>query len=183
MTYVTDNGCDSAVTFHLHFPLQKYRGWQTPTVTPSAASDESKNERSESGFDSINDGMFSHHREASHIPLNIPLPPTRTPPELPIAISDFSPRASPMPARKFHRQPMPDINFIESTPSPVLKGNHDANLGLIESESARESEIKIDELNDEPADENARKEGIIAERIEPDGEEDFEIKVWPKDRV
>lgn len=145
-----------------------------------------KNERSESGFDSINDGMFtinSNYRDVMHIPLNIPLPPTRAPPDLPLAVGDFSPQASPIPTRKFHKQPIPDINFIESTPSPVLKGNHDPDCSLIGSEGARESEIKIDELNDEPANLNARKEGIIAERIEPDGAESFEIKVFAKDRM
>lgn len=126
-----------------------------------------------------------------HIPLNIPLPPTRTPPGIPVAIGDFSPLASPMPARKFHKQPIPDINFIESTPSPVLRGNHAENLGLIESgksdESSSESEIKIDELNDEASKRssrsNVRKEGIIADKIKHEEMENLDIQVFPKDRV
>lgn len=126
-----------------------------------------------------------------HIPLNIPLPPTRTPPNIPLAIGDFSPLASPMPVRKFHKQPIPDINFIESTPSPVLKGNHVENLVLIESgksdESSSESEIKIDELNVEASkrssSSNVRKEGIIADKIKHDEMENLDIQVYPKDRV
>lgn len=145
-----------------------------------------KNERSESGFDSITDGMFNNH-EIIHIPLNIPLPPARKPPEVPIAISDFSPLPSPVPARKFHKQPIPDINFIESTPSPVLKGNHDENHCIIENgisdDSSRESEIKIDELNVEPSSLNARKEGIISDKIGQDEMEDLDIKVYPKNRA
>lgn len=122
-----------------------------------------------------------------HIPLNIPLPPSRMPPRVPIAISDYSPQPSPMPTRKFHKPPIPDINFIESTPSPVLKGNHDGNLRLIGSgksdERSWESEMKVDELNDERLSKlNVRKEGIIADTIKHD-EEDLGIKIYPKDRV
>jgi hypothetical protein len=128
--------------------------------------------------------FIGNHPEFIHIPLNIPLPPARKPPEVPIAIADFSPQASPMPVRKFHKQPIPDINFIESTPSPVLKGNHDC---LIENgtsdESRRESEIKIDELNVEPSELNVRKEGIIADKIEQHEMEHLEIKKYPKDRA
>lgn len=180
----------SAVTDKILVCLQKYREWQTPK--PSTArnddSDEQKNERSESGFDSINDGMFnSDHHDIIHIPLNIPLPPQRSPPEVPIAISDFSPLPSPMPLRKLHKQPIPDINFIESTPSPVLKGNHDENHDLIENgksdENSRESEIKIDELNVEQANLNVRKGGIIADKIRQEEMEDLEIKVYPKERA
>lgn len=146
-----------------------------------------KNERSESGFDSINDGVFnSNHADIMHISLNIPLPPSRTPPQVPIAISDYSPQPSPIPMRKFHKQPIPDINFIESTPSPVLKGNHDGNLCLIENGKCDERSWKVDELNDEASEQlselNTRKEGIIAETIKHD-ELDLDIKIYPKDRV
>lgn len=153
---------------------------------------EEKNERSESGFDSINDGMFnSNHQDFMHIPLNIPLPPTRKPPEAPIANGDYSPLASPMPIRKFHKQPIPDINFIESTPSPTPRGNRDENHDLIESgksdENSRESEIKIDELNVELSERlshsNERKEGIIADKIMQDEIENLEIEMNPKDRA
>lgn len=123
-----------------------------------------------------------------HIPLNIPLPPTRKPPEAPIAIGDYSPLASPLPIRKLHKQPIPDINFIESTPSPTPKGNHDGNHGLIESgksnesdENSRESEIKIDELNSSNS--NERKEGIIADKIMLNEIENLDIKIFPKDRA
>lgn len=150
--------------------------------------DEQKNERSESGFDSINDGMFNGNQtDYIHIPLNIPLPPARKPPEVPIAISDFSAHSSPMPARKFHKQPIPDINFIESTPSPVLKGNHDCfieNGGISDESSSRDSsETNVDELNVEPSELNVRKEGIIADKIEKHEMEQLEIKVYPKDRA
>lgn len=132
--------------------------------------------------------MFSsNHHDIIHIPLNIPLPPARKPPDVPAAISDFTPLSSPMPVRKFHKQPVPDINFIESTPSPILRGNHDENLWLIENcksdESSRESEIKIDELNVEPPSLNVRKEGIIADKIKQHEMEDLEIQVYLKDRM
>lgn len=151
-------------------------------------SDDQQNyERSESGFDSINDGMFqNNHHDIIQMPLNIPLPPARKPPEVPITFSDFSPQASPAPVRKLHKQPIPDINFIESTPSPELKGNHGENQCLIEngkSDDSEECEIKIDELNVEPSNLNVRKEGIIADRIKADEMEDLEIKVNPKDRA
>lgn len=95
-----------------------------------------------------------------------------------------------MPVRKFHKKPIPDINFIESTPSPVLKGNHDGNICLIESdksdERSWESETKVNELNNEASERvskiNVRKEGIIAETIKHD-EVDLNIKIYPKDRV
>lgn len=182
---VTDN---SEKTFVLCYCLQRYRDWQTVPVPTNDDEDVPKNERSESGFDSITDGIFnSNHHDIVHIPLNIPLPPARKPPEVPIAISDFTPQPSPMPSRKFHKQPIPDINFIESTPSPVLKGNHDENQHLIEyvksDESSRESEIKIDELNVEPSDLNVRKEGIIADKIRQEEMEDWKIKVYAKDRA
>lgn len=159
----------------------------------TGAADE-KNERSESGFDSINDGMFnSNHHDFMHIPLNIPLPPTRKPPEEPIANGDYSPQASPMPMRKFHKQPIPDINFIESTPSPTPpRGFPDENHCLIENgksdEKSREGEIKIDELNVELLEQrlsnfNERKEGIIADKIMQDEIENLEIKMFPKDRT
>lgn len=148
--------------------------------------DQQKNERSESGFDSITDGMFnSNHHDLIHIPLNIPLPPTRTPPKVP---KDFTPLPSPMPSRKPHRQTVPEINFIESTPSPVLRGNHHGNRDLIENgEIARESEIKVDELNDELekrlSSSNVRKEGIIADKIMLDEMENLDIKKYPKDKA
>lgn len=139
---------------------------------------------SESGFDSINDGMLNGNN-FMHIPLNIPLPPSRQPPNVPITLGDFSPQHSPVPLRKFHKQPIPDINFIESTPSPTLKGNHVENHCLIEKiesdETCRESEIKIDELNVEASKSNVRKEGIIADKIEQ--HEHLDIKVFPKDRA
>lgn len=157
-----------------------------------------KNERSESGFDSINDGILNSNN--IHIPLNIPLPPTREPPQPPIE-SDYSPQQSPMPCRKFHKQPILNINFIDLTPSPmpspVLKGkdysnNHHhqlvANLHLIENqrnnsdESNHENEMKIDELNVLIESSNVRKEGIISEKIRNEELEDLEIKTHPKDR-
>ncbi|CRK93044.1 CLUMA_CG006546, isoform A [Clunio marinus] len=149
---------------------------------------QTKQERSESGFDSINDGLsINNTNDFNHIQLNIPLPPTRKPPEAPIASADFSPQQSPVPIRKFHRQTIPDINFIESTPSPILKGNHNETQFLIESNESndirnRESEIKIDELHVEPSSLNMRKEGIIAERINVGEMEEFQIKIYPKDR-
>lgn len=169
------------------FQLQKYREWPTSPTLQSITDDEPKNERSESGFDSITDGMFNNH-EFIHIPLNIPLPPARNPPEVPVAISDFTPLPSPVPARKFHKQPIPDINFIESTPSPELKGNHDENHCIIENgisdDSSRESsEIKIDELNVEPSNLNVRKEGIIADKIGQAEMDALDIKVYSKDRA
>lgn len=150
-----------------------------------------KNERSESGFDSITDGIFN-----SNIPLNIPLPPTRIPPKPPIE-NDFSPQQSPVPCRKHHTQPIPNINFIESSPSPTLEGNHEDDFNmksarLIEDENGigcggswqqRESEIKIDELNDSLADVNVRKGGFISEKIKHEDLEELEIKVYPKDRM
>jgi hypothetical protein len=195
---------------------QKYREWlsASPTVSQNESDDEHKNERkffqqyttinidffssfqsqffiagSESGFDSINDGMFNGN-SFMHIPLNIPLPPARKPPNAPISLGDFSPQHSPVPPRKFHKQPIPDINFIESTPSPILshKGNqiHDENQCLIENDKSDESsrldgEIKIDELNVEASNLNVRKEGIIADKIEQD--EHLDIKIFPKDRA
>lgn len=179
--------------FYCYHCLQTYRGWSTvssvQTENVPFDDDLQKNERSESGFDSINDGMFnSTNHDFIHIPLNIPLPPTRKPPEVPIAIGDLSPHPSPMPVRKFHKQPIPDINFIESTPSPVLKGNHGC---LIENgksdESSCESEIKVDELNEELlkrlSNSNARKEGIIADKIMQNEMENLDIKDFPKDRA
>jgi hypothetical protein len=151
-----------------------------------------KSERSESGFDSINDGILNG------IVLNIPLPPTREAPQPPIE-ADYSPQQSPMPCRKFHKQPIPDINFIELTPSPVLKGNHaaenyqqqlDANLAhLIENQrnneekekNNQECEIKIDELNVKIESSNVRK-GIMSDRIGNEELEDLEIGTFPKDR-
>lgn len=93
-----------------------------------------------------------------------------------------------MPVRKFHKQAIPDINFIESTPSPILRGNHGC---LIENgksdESSSEREIKVDELNEELlkrlSNSNARKEGIIADKIMQDEMENLDIKVYPKDRA
>lgn len=176
--------------------LQKYREWQAASASTSVNENiEQKNERSESGFNSINDGIFNNNNnsEIMHISLNIPLPPTRTPPEAPTGISngDFSPLASPIPPRKLHKPPIPKVNFIDATPSPVLKGNHDENLYLIESGKSDgnscESEMKIDELNDEvskrSSDSNVRKGGIIADKIEQDEMENLEIKVYPKDRA
>ena len=121
-----------------------------------------------------------------HIPLNIPLPPSRKPPNVPISLGDFIPQPSPVPLRKFHKQPIPDINFIESTPSPTLKGNHVENHCLIENGksdeiSRRENEIKIDELNVEASNPNVRKEGIIADKIQQ--HEHLDIKIFPKDRA
>lgn len=121
-----------------------------------------------------------------HIPLNIPLPPARKPPNVPISLGDFSPQHSPIPLRKFHKQPIPDINFIESTPSPILKGNHDENHCLIENGKSDESslqdgEIKIDELNVEASNINVRKEGISGDKIEQN--EYLDIKIFPKDRA
>lgn len=165
----------------------------------------SKNERSESGFDSINDGIFINNNNSNHIPLNIPLPPTREPPCPPIE-TDYSPQQSPVPCRKLHKKPIPDFNFIESTPSPTPKGNHhengnnDAhcidnfssmrNVSLIENDidgndvvEQPDDEIKIDELNVKLADVNVRKEGIISEKIKHEEMEEFEIKVYPKDRI
>lgn len=177
--------------------MQKYRGeWKATLTSPASNAntgdlndDQKKNERSESGFDSITDGMFnSNHHDFIHIPLNIPLPPTRTPPKVPIAFGDYTPLSSPMPTRKPHRQTVPEINFIESTPSPELKGNHHGNRDLIENgESARESEIKVDELNDELekrlSGSNVRKEGIIADKIMLDEMENLDIKKYPKDKA
>lgn len=170
------------------FNLQKYRVWhsQSSAVAPHDAG-QVKNERSESGFDSINDGILNG--DIIHIPLNIPLPPTREAPQPPVE-ADFSPQQSPIPHRKMHKQPIPDINFIESTPSPVLKGNHDedadANPHLIENkrndENNHEKEIKIDELNIGGAKSNVRKEGVISEKIKHEENEAFEIKSYPKDR-
>lgn len=178
--------------------LQKYREWQTAARSPSpsaavnvgdADDDKQKNERSESGFDSITDGMFnSDQHNFIHIPLNIPLPPTRTPPKVPIAVGDYTPLSSPIPTRKPHRQTVPEINYIESTPSPVLRGNHHGNRDLIENgESAMESEIKVDELNNELemrlSGSNVRKEGILADKIMLDEMENLDIKKHPKDKA
>lgn len=121
-----------------------------------------------------------------HIPLNIPLPASRTPPNVPITLGDLSPQPSPVPLRKYHKKPIPNINFIDSTPSPSLKGNHAENHCLIENgesdETCRqESEIKVDELNVEASNLNARKEGIIADKVEQ--HERLDIKVFPKDRM
>jgi len=115
------------------------------------------------------------------------LPPARKPPEPPIE-NGFSPQPSPMPIRKLHKQPIPDINFIESTPSPVLKGNQhhhgseDSNNNSL-IEIGRESEIKIDELNNRASNSNVRKEGIIADRVRHDDELELDIKVYPKGRT
>ena len=176
------------------FFSQKYREWHATSKSSSfnETNEQERNERSESGFDSINDGIFnSNHIEIMHIPLNIPLPPKRKPPEVPISNGDFTPQPSPVPVRKFQKQPIPDINFIESTPSPILKGNHDENLCLIESgksdDSSWENEIKIDELNVEASKRlshsNVRKEGIIADKIKQDEMENLDIKVYPKERA
>lgn len=122
-----------------------------------------------------------------HIPLNIPLPPSRTPPEAPFAIGVYSPSPSPIPVRKLHKPPIPDINFIVSTPSPVTKGNHFLIENGKSNESSWESEIKVDELNDEASERlsnsNIRKEGIIADKIKLDEMENLDIKVYPKDRA
>lgn len=153
-----------------------------------------KNERSESGFDSINDGILSSN--IIHIPLNIPLPPTRFPPQPPVE-ADFSPQHSPIPLRKMQKQSTANINFIESTPSPVLRGNHEdcnnddepgMDSHLIENkrndvENNRESEIKIDELNSGMEELlNVRKEGVLSEKIKSEEIEEFEIKSFPKDK-
>jgi hypothetical protein len=134
--------------------------------------------------------MFnSNNQDIIHIPLNIPLPPTRKPPNVPpIAISHFSPQSSPIPIRKLHKQPIPDINFIESSPSPTLKGNQNENHDLIENgksdeNNGSECEIKIDELNVEPSNLNTRKEGIISDKIHQSEMENLEIKTFPKERV
>lgn len=120
-----------------------------------------------------------------HIPLNIPLPPARKPPNVPISLGDFSSQHSPIPPRKFHKQPIPDINFIESTPSPILKGNQDENHCLIENgksdENRQNGKIKIDELNVEASNLNVRKEGISGDKIEQN--EHLDIKIFPKDRA
>lgn len=124
-----------------------------------------------------------------HIPLNIPFPPVRKPPNVPpISLGDFSPQHSPVPLRKFPKKPIPDLNFIEATPSPILshKGNHDENYRLIENGksdegSRQDGEIKIDELNVEASNLNVRKEGIIADKIKQD--EHLDIKIFPKDRA
>ncbi|KAL7031736.1 hypothetical protein ACKWTF_007114 [Chironomus riparius] len=171
----------------------------------------SKNERSESGFDSINDGIFNNNSNSNHISLNIPLPPTREPPCPPIE-TDYTPQQSPVPCRKLHKQPIPDINFIESTPSPIPKGNHFENdydyyannfnmknVSLIENDfdanentvdvdknsdgKHQENEIKIDELNVKLSDVNVRKEGIISAKIKHEELEELEIKVYPKDKI
>lgn len=168
---------------------------QLSAVAPHDADHMMKNERSESGFDSINDGILNSN--IIHIPLNIPLPPTREAPQPPVE-ADFSPQHSPIPLRKMQKQSTPNINFIESTPSPVLKGNHedcnnddgaDMNSHLIENkrndnvENNHESEIKIDELNSEiEAISNVRKEGVISDKIKNEEIEEFEIKSFPKDR-
>lgn len=149
-----------------------------------------KNERSESGFDSINDGILNGNNV--HIPLNIPLPPTREAPQPPVE-ADYSPQQSPVPMRKFHKQPIRNINFIDDltpSPLPLPKGNHndhrqltDANSRLIENQrNNHENEIKIDELNVIIESSNVRKEGIISEKINNEELEDFEIRSHPKDR-
>lgn len=167
-------------------------GASSPSISfPQNDDNNTKSERSESGFDSINDGILNG------IALNIPLPPTREAPQPPIE-ADYSPQQSPMPCRKFHKQPIPDINFIELTPSPVLKGNHaeenyqqqlDANLAhLIENQrnndeekNNQECEIKIDELNVKIESSNVRK-GIMSDKIASEELEDLEIGTFPKDR-
>jgi hypothetical protein len=122
-----------------------------------------------------------------NFPLNIPLPPARKPPTVPISLGEFSPQHSPVPLRKFPKQPIPGLNFIDSTPSsPIPKGNYDENHCLIENvksdeNSQHDGEIKIDELNIEASSLNVRKEGIIADKIEQD--DSFEIKIFPKDRA
>jgi hypothetical protein len=156
-----------------------------------------KNERSESGFDSINDGILNSN--IIHIPLNIPLPPTRAAPQPPVE-ADFSPQHSPIPLRKMQKQSTPNINFIESTPSPVhRKGNQnhedcnnddeaDMDSHLIENKrndgaNNHESEMKIDELNSGiEVLSNVRKEGVMSEKIKSEEIEEFEIKSFPKDK-
>lgn len=118
-----------------------------------------------------------------------------------------------MPCRKLHKQPIPDINFIESTPSPIPKGNHfendydyyannfnmknvsliendiDANENTVDVDNKnsdgkhQENEIKIDELNVKLSDVNVRKEGIISAKIKHEELEELEIKVYPKDKM
>jgi hypothetical protein len=149
--------------------------------------DSGKNERSESGFDSITDGIFTGNTSKQFIRLNIPLPPTREPPRPPIE-NDFSPQHSPIPCRKHHTQPIPNINFIESSPTHTPLGNHedddDFNIRALRLiESSGEKEIKIDELNDRLTDRNERKGGFISEKIKHEDLEDLEIKVYPKDRM
>lgn len=177
--------------------IQKYRVWHSQSSASSSVKCDAtaenqtnhvKNERSESGFDSINDGILNGNN--IHIPLNIPLPPTREAPQPPVAAA-YSPQQSPMPLRKFHKQPIRNINFIDDlTPSPIPKGNHndhhrqltDVNLRLIENQrNNHENEIKIDELN-VIIENSVRKEGIISEKINNEELEDFEIRSHPKDR-
>lgn len=179
--------------------LKKYRIWQSQLKSQQSkqsvdAENHLKNERSESGFDEMLNSNNSHHI----LNLNIPLPPSREPPRPPIE-TDFSPQQSPLPCRMIEKQPIPGINLIQSTPSPTLKGNHkngnddnDENIHLIESNrcddgdgdenNQQEGEIKIDELHVEVSDLNVRKGGIISEKIKHEELEDFEMKVYPKDR-
>jgi hypothetical protein len=183
--------------------MQNYREWNSQSLkfsknknilnaveTTDGDQQHLKNERSESGFDeSINDGIFNNNNNQNciHIPLDIPLPPTRVPPPIE---ADFTPQPTPIPYRKFQKQPISNINFIDATPSPILEGkrtdwnNNEKNISLIENvgNNHSESEIKIDELNVNLVKSNVRKEGIISEKIKHEELEDFEIKVYPKDR-
>ncbi len=108
---------------------------------------------------------------------SIPPPPKRTPPAIPHhhqQSEEFSSRLSPVPSRK-QKTPIPNINFIEATPSPILKRNHNE---MFESDT-------IDELNivsNSTTNKNSRKRGVISDKINDKETISIEIPVFLKDK-
>lgn len=64
--------------------LQTYRRWNSFLDGRTEAKDQSKNERSESGFDSISEQAIQEVSEAANMKVVIPAKPTRAPPKIPI---------------------------------------------------------------------------------------------------
>lgn len=65
---------------------------------------------------------------------------------------------------------MPDINFIEATPSPILKTSH------------ADSEVKIDELNVATRlSLHKRKEGVLSDKINQKDNKLTEVTAFYKD--
>lgn len=83
---------------------------------------------------------------------------------------EFSPLHSPMPLRKPYVTPVPDINFIEATPSPILKTTH------------ADFEVKIDELNVATRlSLHKRKEGVLSDKINQKDNKLVEVNAFHKD--
>lgn len=99
------------------------------------------------------------------------------PPPAPKHIEDDESQHSPIPSRKPHVTEVPDINFIEATPSPVLKGN---NNEILDPKNDLIDELNV--ISNTSSERNIRKKGVISDKISHNDTINIEISVFLKDR-